>query len=125
MHISLSQWQYLCYKLAIREYLDLNELQVETTSRCNDCLNCKNCTYQGRQMSLKEQFQYKVMKDDVRYHEAEKGKNCTYQGRQMSLKEQCQYKVMKDNIRYHEAEKVFHVNYPCVEYPTNLTYNIS
>ena len=34
----------LTYK-SVRDYLDANELQVEAPRRCNNCLNCNDCTF--------------------------------------------------------------------------------
>ena len=50
---------------SIRDYFDSNELQVEAPRRCNNCLNCKECTYQGHQMSLRKQFENKVMENNA------------------------------------------------------------
>ena len=43
---------------SVRDYLDSNELHVEVPRRCNNCMNCKDCTYRGHQMSLREQYEY-------------------------------------------------------------------
>ena len=64
---------------SIREYLDSKELEVETPRRCNNCVSCKDCTYQGHQMSLRKQFENKIMEDNVSYDEAEKVFHVKYQ----------------------------------------------
>ena len=63
---------------SVRDYFDSNELQVEAPRRCNSCMNCKECVYQGHKMSLVEQFEYNVMKNNVVYDEVEKVYRVTY-----------------------------------------------
>ena len=60
----------LTYK-SIREYFDSNELQVEAPRRCTACMNCV-CVCVGHQMSLREQFEHKVMEDNVVYDDVQK-----------------------------------------------------
>ena len=57
---------------SVRDYFDSNELYVEAPRRCNNCMNCKDCTYRGHQMSLREQYEYQVMQDNVTYDNVEK-----------------------------------------------------
>ena len=45
---------------SVRDYLDSNELPVEVPRRCGNCMSCKDCTYRGHQMSLREQYEYKL-----------------------------------------------------------------
>ena len=95
---------------SIRDYFDSNELQVEAPRRCNNCLNCKECTYQGHQMSLREQFEYKVMENNVTYDASEKVFRVTYpfvedpsiltynMNQAIRIAERVEKKVMKENL---------------------------
>ena len=54
---------------SIRDYFDSNELHVETPRRCNNCLNCTDCSFQGQQLSLREQYEYEIMSKNVTFDE--------------------------------------------------------
>ena len=68
VHVSLHATK-LSFK-SIREYFDANELHVEAPRRCNNCLNCNDCSFQGQQMSLREQYEYEVMCKNVTFDES-------------------------------------------------------
>ena len=57
---------------SIQEYFDANDLNVETPQRCNNGINCNDCSFQGHQMSLREQYEYDVMQKNVTYDELNK-----------------------------------------------------
>ena len=57
---------------SVRDYLDANELHVEVPRRCNNCMNCEECTFQNHLMSLREQYEHQMMKENVTYDEVEK-----------------------------------------------------
>ena len=57
---------------SVRDYFDSNELHVEAPRRCNNCMNCKDCTYRGHQMSLREQYEFQAMENNVTYDDVEK-----------------------------------------------------
>ena len=69
-HVSLKATK-LSFK-SIREYFDANDLNVEAPRRCNNCLNCNECSFQGHQMSLREQYEYEIMKKNVTYDDVDK-----------------------------------------------------
>jgi hypothetical protein len=57
---------------SVGDYLDSNELAVDNPRRCNNCMNCKECVYQGHKMSLVERFEYETMTNNVTYDEVDK-----------------------------------------------------
>lgn len=69
-HVSLHATR-LSFK-SIRDYFDANELDVQVPRRCNHCMNCEECTFLGQQLSLKEQYEYKIMEKNVEYDEVKK-----------------------------------------------------
>ena len=71
-HIGASlHYTKITYK-SVREYLDANELHVEVPRRCNNCMNCDECSFLGHLLSLREQYEHQHMKQNVSYDETEK-----------------------------------------------------
>ena len=63
---------------SVREYMESSDLIVPTPRRCNNCMKCEECKFRGHQMSLQEQYEYKIMEDNVEYEEGTKSFRVKY-----------------------------------------------
>ena len=68
------QFNQVTYK-SVRDYMESCDLSVPTPRRCNNCLNCSECSFRGHMMTVQHQYEYKVLEDHVEYEEATKSFN--------------------------------------------------
>ena len=49
------------------EYFETNNMGIVPPKRCGNCRNCKDCSFRGHMLSLKDQYETQVIESKINY----------------------------------------------------------
>ena len=92
------------------EFFEGDVLGIEPPKTCGNCLNCKDCSFRGQQLSQLEQYELKIIESKVKYVASQQCFHVQYpflddpntlpsnRGQVLKIAEREERKLMKENL---------------------------